>query len=147
MQIYSGKLLITAVRDSEADKLLNDTGFCEEVKTAIIEHLEEVDTGEHEKYEPYCGLVKVRDVVFSFEIEWYESEAGAVFAPSCLVRKEAQWSIEARHLVDALRRFAQRPDAIDNFECYLSHHFESWLKKYASTPEGMAEEFKRFASI
>ena len=147
MQIYNGKLLITAVRDSEADKLLDDAGFCEEVKTAIIEHLEEVDPRQLEKHEPYCGLVKVGEHCFSFEIEWHASVRGAVFAPDCLVRKEAQHSIEARQIAQALREFAKHPDAIDNFESYLSHHFGAWLEKYAETPERMAGEFLHFASI
>ena len=53
----------------------------------------------------------------------------------------------AKMLCDAIRKFADNPDAIDNFEYYLTRHFRSWLECWADTPEGMASEFKQFASI
>lgn len=53
----------------------------------------------------------------------------------------------AKMLCDALRKFASNPDAIDNFECYLSYHFDKWIQKYASDPAGLAGELKNFSEI
>ena len=36
---------------------------------------------------------------------------------------------------------------LDNLECYLSHHFEAWMKKYANTPEGLTAEMVEFANM
>ena len=42
---------------------------------------------------------------------------------------------------------AMKPENIDNLESYLSHHFDVWLKKYASNPESIAEEMNQFATM
>ena len=42
---------------------------------------------------------------------------------------------------------AGKPDALDNLENYLSYHFAEWLEKYANTPENMAAELHRFATM
>lgn len=53
----------------------------------------------------------------------------------------------AKILCDAIRAFTQSPEALDNFETYLSYHFSTWMDKFASTPECMAEEFEQFSKI
>lgn len=53
----------------------------------------------------------------------------------------------AKMLGDALRKFAENPGAIDNFEGYLSIHFDKWLKDFASDPAGLAGELKNFSEI
>lgn len=53
----------------------------------------------------------------------------------------------AKILCDAIRAFAQSPEALDNFESYLSVHFSTWLQKFASTPEDLAAEFEQFSKI
>lgn len=53
----------------------------------------------------------------------------------------------ARRLCEAIRKFAESPAALDNFETYLSYHFGSWFDKWASDPRGLVGEFERFAAI
>ncbi len=48
---------------------------------------------------------------------------------------------------NALRKFAEHPERIDNFESYLSHHFDVWYKRYANGMENMVYEFEHFAEI
>ena len=47
----------------------------------------------------------------------------------------------------AIKSLAENDFALENLELYLSHHFAEWLIKWASTPEGITEEFEAFASI
>lgn len=54
---------------------------------------------------------------------------------------------EAKVFAEAIRAFAKNEDALDNFECYLSLHFDTWLQKFAATPEGIAKELNSFAQI
>ena len=53
----------------------------------------------------------------------------------------------AQELVKAIRTFAEKPDNLENFENYLSHHFDVWYEKYANAPENLVGEFKRFAEM
>ena len=50
-------------------------------------------------------------------------------------------------LVNAIREMAAKPENLDNFECYLSCHFDTWMRKWANTPSGLAEELKHFAEM
>lgn len=50
-------------------------------------------------------------------------------------------------MVEAIERFGKDPEALANFESYLSHNFNTWLEKFASTPEGMAYEFRCFSRM
>ena len=65
--------------------------------------------------------------------------------------KEAElvnsYAKSAADFVNAIREIARKPENLDNLESYLSYHFQSWLKQYASTPEGMVAEMKSFASM
>lgn len=54
---------------------------------------------------------------------------------------------QAAIVAAALRTFAERPENIDNFESYLSQHFEIWLEKYANTPENIAAELVNFSTM
>lgn len=54
---------------------------------------------------------------------------------------------EAKIFTNAIKEIAKKPENINNLESYLSRHFSSWLKKYASDPENMAEEMKEFAEM
>lgn len=42
---------------------------------------------------------------------------------------------------------ANDEEALANFESYLSYHFDTWLKRYASTPEEIVFETKMFAEM
>lgn len=53
----------------------------------------------------------------------------------------------ADKIAQAIRIFAEEPEALENFEYYLSHHFNKWLELYANTPEGLVSEFYNFATI
>lgn len=48
---------------------------------------------------------------------------------------------------EALRKFAENPEAIDNLQSYLERHFESWFFKYAGSPDGIISELKHFSMI
>ena len=50
-------------------------------------------------------------------------------------------------LIDAIKRFGEHPDALENFEGYLGYHFESWAKKFAATPESFISELDQFSKI
>lgn len=53
----------------------------------------------------------------------------------------------AKRFCEAIMLFAENPENLDNFECYLSHHFDVWLKKWANTPENITFEFQNFACL
>ena len=53
----------------------------------------------------------------------------------------------AQEFVEAIKTFSEKPENLDNFELYLSHHFDVWLEKYANTPENLVSEFKQFAEM
>ena len=53
----------------------------------------------------------------------------------------------ALEFVKAIKTLAEKPDNLDNFECYLSHHFDVWMEKYANTPENLTAEIKMFAEM
>ncbi len=60
---------------------------------------------------------------------------------------ERKYENEAARLCAAIKKIAESESSIDNFENYLAIHFGAWLKKFAATPGGMAEEFEQFAEI
>lgn len=53
----------------------------------------------------------------------------------------------AKIMCDAIRKFANNPEGLDNFQLYLEYHFEEWFEKYANSPYNLANEFKEFAKI
>lgn len=53
----------------------------------------------------------------------------------------------ATMFVSAIKEIASKPDNLDNLECYLSHHFDVWMEKFASNPEGLVSELKQFAEM
>lgn len=60
---------------------------------------------------------------------------------------EDNYETLAKQFCDSIKTLAEKPDNLFNFECYLSHHFSVWMKKYASTPEDLAFEMKSFAEM
>lgn len=50
-------------------------------------------------------------------------------------------------LITAIKRLAENPEVLENFENYLDQHFDVWFEKYANTPEGLVSEFKQFSEI
>lgn len=61
--------------------------------------------------------------------------------------KERKFEQLAHEFAEAIRMFAEKPDSIDNFESYLSYHFDVWMEKYANYPEGLVSEMKQFAEM
>ena len=54
---------------------------------------------------------------------------------------------EARIFCEAIKTLAIKPENLDNLESYLSYSFDSWLTKWANTPENMTAEIKEFAEM
>lgn len=53
----------------------------------------------------------------------------------------------AHELVEAIRMFAEKPENLDNFESYLSHHFDDWFADFINTPESLVYEIRQFAEM
>lgn len=53
----------------------------------------------------------------------------------------------AHQFIEAIKTIAEKPQNLDNLECYLSHHFPEWLAKFANTPETLTAELKAFAEM
>ena len=53
----------------------------------------------------------------------------------------------AAQFTKAIKTISEKPENLDNLECYLSHCFGSWLEKYANTPETITAELKEFANM
>lgn len=53
----------------------------------------------------------------------------------------------ASDFISAIKEIAAKPENLENFENYLSHHFPEWLRKYASTPEDIVAEMEGFAKM
>ena len=60
---------------------------------------------------------------------------------------ERQYEEEARQFCAAIKKLAANEAALDNFESYLSMHFDTWLKQYADYPGGITYELETFAEI
>lgn len=54
---------------------------------------------------------------------------------------------EARIFCEAIKTLANKPENLDNLESYLSYSFNSWLTKWANTPENMTVEMENFAKM
>lgn len=53
--------------------------------------------------------------------------------------------IAAAKFVAAIKEIASNEEKLSGFESYLSYHFDSWLRQYANTPDGIADELEKFA--
>ena len=53
----------------------------------------------------------------------------------------------AERLAKAIKRLANNPENLGNFENYLAAHFDKWLATWVTTPAGMASEFEMFAEM
>ena len=58
---------------------------------------------------------------------------------------ERPYEKEAASVYCSIKKLAENPDALENLECYLSHHFKAWLEKWANDPESFAHELHQFA--
>ena len=53
----------------------------------------------------------------------------------------------AHEFIEAIKAMAEKPDNMDNFECYLSMHFDVWMEKFAYDPENLTSEVRCFAEM
>ena len=53
----------------------------------------------------------------------------------------------AHEFIEAIKVMAEKPELLDNFESYLSYHFDVWMEKYAYDPESLTSEVKQFSKI
>ena len=58
-----------------------------------------------------------------------------------------KYTVEAAQFCNAIRELASKPENLQNLESYLEWHFDKWMEKYASTPDGMAAEMSNFAQM
>ena len=50
-------------------------------------------------------------------------------------------------LVDALKRFTEKPENVENFSSYLDRHFYKWLDKFANNPLSFICELDQFSKV
>lgn len=53
----------------------------------------------------------------------------------------------ANIFTESIKRLAENPAKLENLNCYLSHHFDKWVQKFANTAEGLTSEIKCFSEI
>lgn len=53
----------------------------------------------------------------------------------------------ANIFTEAIKRLAENPAKLENLNCYLSHHFDKWIEKFANTAEGLTSELKEFSMM
>lgn len=53
----------------------------------------------------------------------------------------------AQQFIEAIQTIASKPENLNNLQCYLSRHFDEWLRRYASTPETLVCELRKFAEM
>ena len=53
----------------------------------------------------------------------------------------------AQEFIQAIKTIASKEENLNNFELYLAYHFETWLQKFAHTPETITAELKAFAEM
>lgn len=53
----------------------------------------------------------------------------------------------ANEFIKAIETIANKPENLENFESYLTYHFDTWLKRYANTPETITAELKAFSKM
>ena len=54
---------------------------------------------------------------------------------------------QAIQFCNAVRTLANKPENLNNLECYLTYNFDKWLTTWANTPENLAAEMKEFAEM
>ena len=68
------------------------------------------------------------------------------------IRDTLKWIFDEVHdkpeeLRGAILKFAEDPEALDNFIDYLKHHRESWYNNWCHSFEGIVNEFSHFSKI
>lgn len=53
----------------------------------------------------------------------------------------------ASEFINAIKTISTKENNLQNFQNYLSNHFEIWLQRFANTPEDITAELKEFAKM
>lgn len=53
----------------------------------------------------------------------------------------------AKEFIEAIRTLAEKPENMDNFESYLSYHFNEWFEDFITCPENLVCEIQQFAEM
>lgn len=86
------------------------------------------------------------------DAEWIKSTLEEVADDLKNIDNEEEGSEEtqeelAKEFVNTIKAIAKKPYNLDNLECYLSHHFDVWMEKFAYSPECLVSELKHFAEM
>lgn len=110
--------------NSEYDRVASalDCGEEEDVRRELCRYID------NNEYNP-----AIKDYVNS--VKWLEESAAADF------------SEDAKIFCNAIQDLANNPEALENLERYLAHHFQTWVLMFTRTPASLAGELKEFASI
>lgn len=76
---------------------------------------------------------------------WILKEYGATLA--ILEKPEKTYSILASEFCENLKNLVNNKTALNNFELYLSMHFERWMQEHANTPGKLNAEIKMFSEV
>lgn len=49
--------------------------------------------------------------------------------------------------INAIKKLVANTENLENLENYLSYHFDTWIEKFANTPENIAVELKHFSEM
>lgn len=52
----------------------------------------------------------------------------------------------AKLFIEAIKNLSKKNYVLENFESYLSCHFDSWLEKYSTNLDAFVEEFLYWAN-
>lgn len=53
----------------------------------------------------------------------------------------------AKEFIKSIKTIASKEMNLENFEIYLSYHFDIWLELFADSPEKITAELKAFAEM
>lgn len=53
----------------------------------------------------------------------------------------------AKMIVEAIKRFSEQPEALENFESYLTHNFDEWFLYIRKHPENITYDLDQFSRI
>lgn len=63
------------------------------------------------------------------------------------LKEESYYDKLAKNFIEAIKEILTKPNNLDNFEKYLSNHFDVWMEKFANSPENITSEVKNFAEM
>lgn len=52
----------------------------------------------------------------------------------------------AKLFIEAIKKLSKKNYVLENFENYLSYHFDSWIEKHSTNPDIFVEEFLYWAN-